>query len=511
MPLLPQAFLPEKAAGWSAAIHFAIAGADAYTLIVKDGKASIAPGKGDALTCTVQLDAETIVGMLDGSVKGEQAFMAGKIKADNLGDMMKFGKAFKIDPAQVKAALAGGAAPPAAAAGPAPGAPGADLPALFRNLPSAFLAEKAGGWNGRIAFEAAGQAFTVEVKDRQASVHDGRAGDLTATVTAEAAVLAAFLTGRPDAKVQASNAAALVKFRQMFRLSPDLAPKATAAAPAPQGANRARIGHVYAGPATFARPEWIRAYALATNDENPAYLDPARGIVAPPVFPVRLVRDLLFEAMTDRELNLDLLRLVHGEQDMTFHRHIRPWDLLTPRATLLSIDDKESGQIVTMGVNLFREGLLATEMRIAFFIRGEKKEGGKDAPKPPEADRGKPALQHVMKVSDDQPLRYADASGDHNPIHTDPAVAVARSAGLPGIILQGLCTMAFTSQAVIRTVAGSDPLRLHRLAVRFSKPVLPGDTLTTSIWPGADPGQHVFETVNQDGARVITNGLAVLP
>ena len=46
-----------------------------------------------------------------------------------------------------------------------------------------------------------------------------------------------------------------------------------------------------------------------------------------------------------------------------------------------------------------------------------------------------------------------------------------RAAGLPGIIAHGLCTMAFTSWAVLTELAGSDVDRLKRFAVRFSKMV----------------------------------------
>jgi acyl dehydratase len=43
-------------------------------------------------------------------------------------------------------------------------------------------------------------------------------------------------------------------------------------------------------------------------------------------------------------------------------------------------------------------------------------------------------------------VRYAEASGDHNPIHQDEAVA--RSVGLPGVIAHGMYTMALAARAV---------------------------------------------------------------
>lgn len=68
----------------------------------------------------------------------------------------------------------------------------------------------------------------------------------------------------------------------------------------------------------------------------------------------------------------------------------------------------------------------------------------------------------------DQTFRYAEASGDTMPIHTDEEFA--RSVGLRGIIIHGLCTMAFVSRAAIQTACPEDPSRLRRLAVRFSAP-----------------------------------------
>ena len=55
-------------------------------------------------------------------------------------------------------------------------------------------------------------------------------------------------------------------------------------------------------------------------------------------------------------------------------------------------------------------------------------------------------------------------------------------AGLPGIIVHGLCTMAFTSKVAIDKLCSGDPTRLKRLRVRFSRPVLPGQTITTKFW-----------------------------
>ena len=56
-----------------------------------------------------------------------------------------------------------------------------------------------------------------------------------------------------------------------------------------------------------------------------------------------------------------------------------------------------------------------------------------------------PRAEIVQQISADQPDRYADASGDRFVIHLDDEAA--RAVGLPGRILHGFCTLAFTSRA----------------------------------------------------------------
>jgi acyl dehydratase len=123
-----------------------------------------------------------------------------------------------------------------------------------------------------------------------------------------------------------------------------------------------------------------------------------------------------------------------------------------------------------------------------------------------ESLRSQAAEAEVAQTFDaDQTFRYAEASGDPMPIHLDDQLA--KSVGLPGIIIHGLCTMAFTSVAAIQHAWPEDPSRLERLAVRFAKPVQPGQTITTRIW-AARPGAYAYETRSGDGATVIKDGLA---
>jgi acyl dehydratase len=78
-------------------------------------------------------------------------------------------------------------------------------------------------------------------------------------------------------------------------------------------------------------------------------------------------------------------------------------------------------------------------------------------------------------VTKTQLVRYAGASGDFNPLHTDDATA--QKAGLKGVIAQGLLIMGFVGQAITTWV----PKRyLKRFQVRFKGMAFPDDTISIS-------------------------------
>ncbi|HEY6421273.1 MAG TPA: MaoC/PaaZ C-terminal domain-containing protein [Candidatus Binataceae bacterium] len=277
--------------------------------------------------------------------------------------------------------------------------------------------------------------------------------------------------------------------------------------------NKDCVGREYPPVTTQVTLAAIQNYARAYNDDNPAYFDPSRpgGIIAPPLFGVVVTWESVMKAIGDAELHADLLRLVHGEQDMEFIAPIKPGDLISSSAKILSIETKATGETMTVELGASREGAPVQKILFGVFIRGGGNRAGVAAERAQaeQPERGLPMLSVAQTIDKDQTYRYAAASGDRNPIHVDENVA--KMAGLGGIIVHGLCTMAFTSKVAIDGPCGGDPARLKRLRVRFSRPVLPGQTITTRMWPeGERDGRRVFafETYNPDGQAVIRGGIA---
>lgn len=268
--------------------------------------------------------------------------------------------------------------------------------------------------------------------------------------------------------------------------------------------NTALVGKVYEADTYEVTPDAIEKYARATNDLNERYL--GDDVVASPIFPIVPAFQFLMKAGMDPELEADLMRLVHGEEEHIIHKPIRPGDKLTLTPVIESIEQKETGETFTVKVTeTNQDGDVVAEVRAISFIRGTgggKKGGGA----PSEQPTREVVYEEATKVDEDQPIRYAEASGDPNPIHTDENVA--KMAGLPGVINHGMCTMAIATKGAVDGLAGGDPTRVKRVAVRFSKIVFPGQELTTKFWAeGAGNGTTIygFETYNPDGAAVIKN------
>ena len=79
-------------------------------------------------------------------------------------------------------------------------------------------------------------------------------------------------------------------------------------------------------------------------------------------------------------------------------------------------------------------------------------------------------------IKKEQLRRYAEASGDYNPIHLDEQAA--QQVGLDGVIAHGMLSMAFLGQFVNQQIAGLPGARIEHLKVRFHNMVRLGDTLT---------------------------------
>jgi acyl dehydratase len=197
--------------------------------------------------------------------------------------------------------------------------------------------------------------------------------------------------------------------------------------------------------------------------------------------------------------------LVHGEQAIELFGPIPVAGTVSAVGEVVGIYDKGKGAVVvteeTATDTSTGEPLFTT--RASLFIRGEGGWGGDRGPSGPQNVAPDRAPDHTVTYATriDQALLYR-LSGDRNPLHSDPSFAAMGGFDRP--ILHGLCTYGFTGRALLHTLCAGDPARFRSMEGRFSSPVMPGESLTVSMWVDGDAA--VFRTTGDDGRVVLEAG-----
>jgi acyl dehydratase len=113
----------------------------------------------------------------------------------------------------------------------------------------------------------------------------------------------------------------------------------------------------------------------------------------------------------------------------------------------------------------------------------------------------------TYRITREDLVAYAGASGDQNPIHQDEAVA--RSVGLPGVIAHGMYTLALAARYVDEEVG--EPGRIAQIGAKFTRPVVVPAEGTEVVVSGEPRDEHtIVLTVTCAGEKVLGGATAVL-
>jgi NAD(P)-dependent dehydrogenase (short-subunit alcohol dehydrogenase family)/acyl dehydratase len=225
-----------------------------------------------------------------------------------------------------------------------------------------------------------------------------------------------------------------------------------------------------------------------------------------PSFSIASIFESLAQIAIKSKVNLS--GILHGEQELIFHRPIPVDGEMTTVGRITRIYDKGPGKgALVIGETETRHSTgkkLFTSI-CTLFARLDGGFGGENAPKKevlfPLRD---PDFAVAARPDANLPLLYR-LSGDIFALHVDPDFA--RSSGFERPIMHGLCTHGFACRALIATLIPGEPEKARRMACRFSKPLYPGTPITTLIWK-TDEGHALWRTVNQKtGEVVIDNGI----
>lgn len=250
--------------------------------------------------------------------------------------------------------------------------------------------------------------------------------------------------------------------------------------------------------------ERIAAYAAATSDTASV----ARATtVAPLAFAIVPAFDLLAELAMSVVADRRSARFLHGEHVIRQHRPLRPGDIVVAEGAIVGIRATSAGALVITRTTsrTLDEEALSEQMSSTLIVSHTADHSvgiGFPRPRPFEVPSGAAVSQ---AFDEDQTYRYAEASGDRAPIHLDNAAA--RAAGLPGIIIHGLCTFAFAARAAADLLCPDNPERLYEVSCRFVTPVRPGDLMVTTFEQhGQAPGRAFVARVAD--VTVLTDGWA---
>jgi acyl dehydratase len=208
--------------------------------------------------------------------------------------------------------------------------------------------------------------------------------------------------------------------------------------------------------------------------------------------------------------------LLHGSQQIRLYKPLPPAGKLSVSSEVFDIQDKGEGKnaiLMLKGTGTDPDtGELIAETVSTAVIRGEGGFGGQQGERPvaPTYPDREPDAKVALGTTEDQPLIYR-LSGDRNPLHSDPWFA-QNLAGFPKPILHGLCTYGVAGRVLVAELGGGDATKIRAVGARFTSPVFPGETLTTSVWR-TEPGHAVFRTeaAEADGSNsrlVLDDGTA---
>lgn len=263
-----------------------------------------------------------------------------------------------------------------------------------------------------------------------------------------------------------------------------------ALAPAGAAVEGAVVGRRYHVPRFRLDPDVAARFARVVGADPDRY-----GPVAHPCMVARPALCVLHSVLADPAVRADRATMLHALSDIVWHAPL-----------LHGRDVQLDAEIVDAGPYGDRRGLVVTtqvavpggrplvDLRtvLAFappalaVAEGRPRLG---LPKGLRHDTD-PAAALAVPFDSGFPARYAAVSGDSNPIHLDREAA--RAAGLPGVVLHGLSTIAVGATFAVNELAAGDPTALARLRVRFARPAPPGQMAQFAAYRTAGPGEFAL-------------------
>jgi acyl dehydratase len=211
--------------------------------------------------------------------------------------------------------------------------------------------------------------------------------------------------------------------------------------------------------------------------------------------------------MREPELEIDWVRLLHGEHYYEIVEPLPVEGLLIAQHQVTGVEDKGEGRgaVVHFEKEVRDEaGRLLARVEQSNFCRGDGGCGsfGRKGEERSLLPDSAPDFSCDIATNRNSALLYR-LNGDYNPVHADPDVACEGCFDQPW--LAGMNTMGLATRAVIAELCGHDPARVRSMFVRFSSVCFPGETLRFDFWRTGE-GARFRAVVAERDAVILDRG-----
>ncbi|XP_014280061.1 peroxisomal multifunctional enzyme type 2 [Halyomorpha halys] len=207
--------------------------------------------------------------------------------------------------------------------------------------------------------------------------------------------------------------------------------------------------------------------------------------------PTQLIMPALMANLTSSKVtkaipnrSFDMSQVLHGEQYLEVYKTLPINEELRSTIDIIEVLDKGKNAVIITGSKTYdtNDELVCYNEFALLVVNAGGFGGPKNSSKiisTEEHPKRNPDATVIEGTSISQAALYRLA-GDLNPLHIDPNFALL--GGFKEPILHGLASLGFSVRHVLLRYADNDPSLFKAVKARFVKPVLPGDSLKTSMW-----------------------------
>jgi len=264
--------------------------------------------------------------------------------------------------------------------------------------------------------------------------------------------------------------------------------------------------------------ERIGAFVEATGDRADRWVDHA-----PPGYAASLLFSVAGVLLNDVRIRPYLATLIHVDQQFTYHAPFDVGSEIEMTGTVERVRERGGAFFVAFAATGVADGDLVLESRSTFLMSDQAAaESTVDRTEPAVGERGPnetaaPAISAeaaratstAKSASRSDLVRYAAATRDFNPLHWDHAVA--RSAGLDGVVVHGLLMLSWMAQQASAYAPGSAPIAAIKVRFRSALgPAVPAMVEAAATEAEPDGGEvKLALKLSADGGDVVTGNATI--